>query len=297
MQTQDNKSLAMHISVVTIVMNLLLSVGKLLAGFLGHSSAMISDAVHSASDVFSTLVVMVGVGISSRKADDSHQYGHDRLESVAAILLAAILFATGLGIGWSGIRTILQADVVAPAVPSGIALAAAVISIAVKEWMFWYTRAGALRISSDALMADAWHHRSDALSSVGSLVGIGGAMLGYPLCDPIASLIICLLILKAAYDIARDAVAKLVDASCDSETVGQLHELAAAQEGVVRVDRLLTRRFGSMFYVDMEIGCDGTLSIRQGHDIAQRVHDAIEAQFPAAKHCMVHVNPVEIAAE
>lgn len=295
MQTQQNKAIAMRISVVTIVVNLLLSIFKLAAGVVGRSAAMVSDAVHSASDVFSTLVVIVGVQISSRKADRNHRYGHERLESIAAIILAAVLFATGLGIGWSGIRTILQADSVAPAVPSTIALVAAVISIVVKEWMFWYTRAGAKRTNSDALMADAWHHRSDALSSVGSLVGIGGAMLGYPLCDPIASLIICLLILKASYDIARDAVEKLVDTSCDDATVEQLRTLAAQQAGVLHVDDVMTRRFGSMFYVDIEIACNGELTLRQGHDIAQQVHDAVEAAFPAAKHCMVHVNPIEAA--
>ena len=294
MESLSSKAVAMRISGVTIAVNVLLSLFKFAAGVLGHSAAMISDAVHSASDVMSTLIVMVGVSISGREADAGHPYGHDKLESVASVLLALILAGTGFGIGWAGVQTIFTGAYIEIAVPSGIALAGAVVSIVVKEWMYWYTRAGAKKINSSALMADAWHHRSDALSSVGSLIGIGGAILGFPICDPAASVLISLLIIKAAWDIGNDAVSKLVDASLDQKTVEEITALIQQQDGVLQVDEVMTRKFGSMFYVDVEIGCNADLSIRQGHEIAQRVHDEIELAFPQAKHCMVHVNPVEI---
>ena len=182
---------AMKISMVSIVGNILLSLFKALAGIVANSGAMISDAIHSASDVFSTIVVIIGIRLSGKESDKEHPYGHERMECVAAILLATILAATGLFIGWSAVKKITVQDDSALAVPGILALVAAVVSIAVKEAMFWYTRAGAKKIDSGALMADAWHHRSDALSSIGALVGIAGARMGYPILDAIASLVIC----------------------------------------------------------------------------------------------------------
>ena len=203
---------AMKISMVSIVGNILLSLFKALAGIVANSGAMISDAIHSASDVFSTIVVIIGIRLSGKESDKEHPYGHERMECVAAILLATILAATGLFIGWSAVEKITVQD------DSALALVAAVVSIAVKEAMFWYTRAGAKKIDSGALMADAWHHRSDALSSIGALVGIAGARMGYPILDAIASLVICIFIEKAAIDIFKDAINKMVDKACDDET-------------------------------------------------------------------------------
>ena len=177
---------AMKISMVSIVGNILLSLFKALAGIVANSGAMISDAIHSASDVFSTIVVIIGIRLSGKESDKEHPYGHERMECVAAILLATILAATGLFIGWSAVEKITVQDDSALAVPGILALVAAVVLIAVKEAMFWYTRAGAKKIDSGALMADAWHHRSDALSSIGALVGIAGARMGYPILDAIA---------------------------------------------------------------------------------------------------------------
>ena len=165
------------------------------------------------------------------------------------------------------------------------------VSILVKEWMYWYTRSAAKKIGSDALMADAWHHRSDSLSSVGALVGIAFAMAGYPILDSVASVVICLFIVKAAVDIFRDAVDKMVDRSCDRQTLEAMTGLILAQPGVVRLDLLQTRLFGARIYVDAEIAVDGGLSLCQAHAIAEQVHEAMEAGFPMVKHCMVHVNP------
>lgn len=281
----------MRVSWVSVVVNLLLSAGKLLAGIVAHSGAMLSDAVHSASDVFSTIIVMVGVQLSSRQADDDHRYGHERFESVASVALALILLETGLLIGWKGLKTIFSGSYADLTAPGALALAAAVVSILVKEWMYWYTRSAAKKIRSDALMADAWHHRSDSLSSVGALVGIAFAMAGYPILDSVASVVICLFIVKAAVDIFRDAVDKMVDRSCDRQTLEAMTGLIQAQPGVVRLDLLQTRLFGARIYVDAEIAVDGGLSLCQAHAIAEQVHEAMEADFPMVKHCMVHVNP------
>ncbi len=289
---EQEKKTAMRVSAVTIVWNVILSIFKLIAGIVGHSGAMISDAVHSASDVFSTIIVILGINIASKQSDDDHQYGHDRLECVAAILLAVVLFATGIGIGIGGINKIIEGTAGKDEIPGMIALIAAVASIVVKEGMFWYTRSAAKKINSGALMADAWHHRSDALSSVGALIGIGGARLGFPVLDPIASVIICVFIVKAAYDIFKDAIDKMVDKSCDEETEEKMRRLIEEQQGVLKVDVLRTRLFGAKMYVDIEIAADGNITLREGHEIAQGVHDKVEEEFPLVKHCMVHVNPL-----
>lgn len=289
----ENQKTAMRVSAVSIVVNLVLSVGKLLAGIFGRSGAMVSDAVHSASDVFSTFIVIIGVRISARKSDQDHPYGHERMECVASIILATILLATGLGIGVGGLRTVLSGNYEALAVPGVMALAAAVISIVVKEWMYWYTRAAAKRINSGALMADAWHHRSDSLSSIGAFVGIAGSRMGYPVLDSAASIVISVFIAKAAYEIFMDAVNKMVDKACDPETEAEIRKVVLLQAGVLGIDRLMTRLFGAKIYVDMEIAADGNRTLYETHAIAEQVHDAIEERFPEVKHCMVHVNPAK----
>lgn len=282
---------ANRVSAVSIVGNLILSVFKLLAGVIAHSGAMISDAVHSASDVFSTIVVIIGIRVSSKEADEEHPYGHERLECVAAIILATILCITGLSIGYSAIQTIAAGNYSDLEIPGLLALIAAIVSIVTKEAMFWYTKINASRINSAALMADAWHHRSDALSSVGALIGIGGAMLGYPILDSVASLVICVFIVKAAYDIFKDAIDKMVDHSCDEATEQELSNFIQNVDGVKQLDSLRTRVFGTKIYVDVEIAVDGDLPLRDAHEIAEQVHDLIESHFVNVKHVMVHVNP------
>lgn len=284
---------AMKVSAVSIAANVLLSAFKLLAGILASSGAMISDAIHSASDVISTVVVIIGIRLSGKASDKEHPYGHERMECVAAIILATILAFTGLGIGYTAIAKILSGNYGELTVPGVLALVAAVVSIAVKEGMYWYTRSYAKKINSSALMADAWHHRSDALSSVGALVGIAGARLGYPVCDAVASLCICFFIEKAAYDIFKDAIDKMVDKACDEKLEDSLKNCALEQEGVLGVDLLRTRVFGNRVYVDIEISADGDASLRDAHKIAEHVHDAIEQSFSSVKHIMVHVNPVD----
>lgn len=289
----STKNLAIHVSVVSIIVNVILSAAKLLAGILGKSSAMVSDAIHSASDVFSTFVVIAGVKMSEKKADKGHPYGHERMECVASIILAVLLGIVGVGIGVSGMGKILSGNYQTLEIPGFISLIAAVVSIAVKEWMFWYTRAAAKKLNSGALMADAWHHRSDALSSVGSFAGILFARIGFLVMDSIASVIISLCIIKAAYDIFKDGINKMVDHSCDSETQEAILNSALNVKGVIDVDDLKTRLFGSKLYVDMEISADANLSLKASHEIEERVHSVIEEKYPECIHCMVHVNPAE----
>ena len=280
---------AVKVSMVSIIGNAVLSLLKFLAGIFAHSGAMISDAVHSASDVFSSIIVIIGVKLSTREADKEHPYGHERFECVAAIVLAVVLLVTGLLIGRNALEQIISRDFSGSEAPGLLALVAAVVSIVSKEAMYWYTRYYAKKLDSGALMANAWHHRSDALSSVGALIGIVFARMGYRVVEPIASLVICLLILKATYDIFKDAISKMVDSG--DETVEQeIRELALQQEDVLGVDLIHTRVFGNRIYVDIEICADGQMSLEDSHAVAERVHDVIERSFPKVKHIMVHVN-------
>ena len=288
-----NEKLAVHVSKVTIVWNLILSVFKFYAGLAASSGAMVSDALHSASDVFSTVIVIIGVKMAAKDADKEHPYGHERLECVAALLLAVALGITGALIGISGLKKIININANPIVEPGKLALCAAVVSIIIKEIMYWYTRSAAKKINSGALMADAWHHRSDALSSVGSFAGILGARLGFPALDPAASIIICLFIIKAAYGIFSEAIRKMTDHACDDEFVERLKEKIMSQNGVRGIDRIDTRLFGDKVYAEVEISVDGYMSLIEAHLIAHKVHDEVEAEFQEIKHCMVHVNPSE----
>jgi len=290
--TSNREKIAMRISWYSIAVNVFLSLGKFIAGIFGHSAAMVSDAIHSASDVFATFIVMAGIKVSGRASDEDHQYGHERLECVASILLSVILVLTGLAIGYAGIEKILNQDTEAIAIPTFLPLAAAIVSIVVKEAMYWYTRHYALMLESDALMADAWHHRSDSLSSIGSFVGILGARMGYPILDPIASVLICLMILQAGYEIFMGAIDKMVDKACSKEVEDAMRSKVSSITGVNHIDLLRTRQFGSRIFVDVEVSADDNLTLLQSHQIAESIHHSIEMDFPNVKHCMVHINPL-----
>ena len=285
------EKVASRVSGVSIVVNLLLAAFKFVAGALGHSGAMISDAVHSSSDVIGSLIVIIGVKVSEKASDEDHPYGHERMENVASLLLAGILAAAGISIGKEALRSIISGVYKTAAVPGMLALVAALVSIAVKEALFWYTWVNARQIRSGALKAEAWHHRSDALSSVGALIGIAGARLGVPVMEPIASCIIAIFIIRVAVRIFREAVDQVVDRSCGSETEDALRATALEQQGVMGVELLHTRMFGNRIYVDLEIAADPDLTLAAAHGIAEQVHDAIERTYPEVKHIMVHVNP------
>ena len=290
-ESRSANARARRVAFVTIIANVLLAGFKLIAGIAAHSSAMISDAVHSASDVFSTIIVLIGLRISGKAADKEHPYGHERFECAASMILAFILFATGILIGWKGIENIISGSYVLQMAPGVLALVAAVVSIVVKEAMYWYTWLTAKKINSTALKADAWHHRSDALSSIGALAGIVGARMGLPILDSIASIVICLFILKVAVDIFIEALNKTVDRACDEKCVEHIVRTVLEQPGVKALDNIKTRQFGSAIYTDIEIAVDPQLRLVDAHAIAESVHGAVEKSTPNLKHCMVHVNP------
>ena len=246
----DAERIAMIVSINSIIGNLLLSLGKLIAGFVAQSAAMVSDGIHSASDVFGTLIVMAGVKFSNKASDEDHPYGHERIECIAAVLLAIILTIIALLIGYSGYEKIVG-DPAELEVPGQL-----------------------------------------ALSSVGAFIGILGARMGYPILDPIASLVICVMILYAAYEVFKDSMDKMVDRSCDEETTIAMEDLVSRVPGVEHLDSLHSRLFGSRIYVDIEISVKDNLTLLQAHHIAEMVHTAVEANFPLVKHCMVHVNPL-----
>ncbi len=287
----NNKKIAYRVSVVSIISNIFLAIIKLLAGIFSNSRAMISDAIHTMSDLATTIIVIVGVAIGNRKEDDTHHYGHERLECIASLLLALILSVTGIEIGKAGIELLVTGEYENIKIPGMFALVASIISIAVKEGMYWYTIKAAKKIKSDALKADAWHHRSDSLSSIGALIGIILSRMGYKYFDPIASIIIALLICKVAVDIFIDSTNKLVDKACDKEVIDKFKEVIITEPGVLNIDNIKTRVFGNKIYVDIEIACDGNKTLNETHRIAETVHDKLEKEFSDIKHVMVHVNP------
>lgn len=287
----DESAAIRKMSFVSVAGNAVLSGFKFFAGVTGNSGAMISDSIHSFSDVITTLIAWIEVKASKKEADAAHPYGHERIECIASLLLGIVLLGTGLGVGKVGLENIFSGNYQALAVPSAIALVAAVVSIVSKEAMYWYTRYYANLIHSSAFLADAWHHRSDAFSSIGSLIGIAGAMMGYPVLDSVASVVICLFIVKASYDILKDGVVKLLDTSCGESYDKKMADYISGQEGVVCVDSLRSRMFGNKVYIDLEIQVDGEKSLREAHQVAEQIHDDVEKTFPDVKHIMIHLNP------
>ncbi len=283
----ERLKIGLKVSINTIIGNVVLSVLKLICGFVGTSSAMIADGIHSLSDVFTTIGVIIGLKLSSKKADKGHPYGHERIESITSLFLSVMLFIVAIGIGYSGVRNIVTENYKTPGI---LAALAAIISIVSKEAMYFYTIIYAKKINSTSLKADAWHHRSDSLSSIGALIGIIGARIGYPVLDPLVAIIICIIIIKVAYDICRQSIDQLIDASASDEEVKSIRDKITNINGVIRIDNLKTRQYASRLYVDVDICVDSNISVEEGHEIAMKVHQYIE-EDKAVKHCMVHVNP------
>ena len=292
----EERKIINNVSRVGILGNIALAAFKLIAGIVGHSTAMISDAAHSLSDVFATLITYIGLRLSRQEEDARHPYGHERLECVASLILSLILAGAGIGIGYAGVRKLFFNEG-AVEVPTVLPLIAAIVSIVVKEAMYRYTIHYARKLNSPAFKADAWHHRSDALSSVGALIGIGMARMGIPMMDPIASLVICAVILKVALDIFMDSIAKMLDTSAGTDFDESIRSFVEEQPDVRGVDLLHSRQFGSKVYVDLEISVKRDISLVTAHEIAESVHRNVERQFPNVKHIMIHVNPEEESQE
>ena len=289
---KNNEKIAIKVSIISIILNCLLTLIKFISGVISKSSAMISDSVHSLSDVLSTFVVIIGVKISNKKADSDHPYGHERIECVSAIILSGMLFIIGALIGINGIKNVTNSSNLV--MPGVLALIASIISIISKEAMYQYTIRVSKKINSAALKADAWHHRSDALSSIGSFIGILGSRLGFKVFDPLASVIISLCIIKVSIDIFKDAIDKMVDKSCDKEVIDKVISVIEKNESVKNIDDIKTRQFGNKAYVDVEISVDENLLLKDAHKVAEEIHDSVENEINVVKHCMVHVNPYEV---
>lgn len=289
---KNNEKIAIKVSVISIILNCLLTLIKFISGVISKSSAMISDSVHSLSDVLSTFVVIIGVKIANKKADSDHPYGHERIECVSAIILSGMLFIIGALIGINGIKNVTNSSNLV--MPGVLALIASIISIISKEAMYQYTIRVSKKINSAALKADAWHHRSDALSSIGSFIGILGSRLGFKIFDPLASVIISLCIIKVSIDIFKDAIDKMVDKSCDKEVIDKVISVIEKNESVKNIDDIKTRQFGNKAYVDVEISVDENLLLKDAHKIAEEIHNSVENEINIVKHCMVHVNPYEV---
>lgn len=284
----NEKQIAYKASIISIIGNIFLSLFKLISGIIGNSHAMISDAVHSISDVLSTIVVMIGFKLSNKDIDEEHPYGHERFECVASIILSFMLFSVGILIGYKGIVNIFNKNIETPTL---LPLSAAILSIFIKFFMFVYTKNSAKKINSNALLADSYHHLSDSLSSIGSLIGIFLSIIGYPIFDSIASIIICLFVIKISIDIFRDTIDQMVDKACNKELIEEFKLEILKNKKVKNIDLLKTRIFGNKIYIDVEIAVNKNLSLIEAHNIAENIHDDLENKYSNLKHCMIHVNP------
>ncbi|NMA86671.1 MAG: cation transporter [Tissierellia bacterium] len=277
-----------RVSWITILLNFILAIFKIIAGIIGKSNAMLADGVHTVSDVLTTIVVLLGLKVSSKEADENHPYGHEKYEPVFAKILSLILVITGILIGIEGIKVLKSGNI---KIPGRIALIAAFISIVVKEGMYKYTVKVAKEIKSLSMEADAWHHRSDALSSIGTFIGILGARLGFKILDPILAIVVSLIIIKVGIDLYFQSIKGLVDEAASDEVIEEIEKISLSIDGVRGIKSLKTRIFGSRIYVDIDIFVDGNISVIEGHNIAEKIHDKIEDEITDVKHCMVHVEP------
>ncbi|AZR72133.1 hypothetical protein BBF96_01220 [Anoxybacter fermentans] len=288
MDIQEREAVGKRVLIVTIIGNVILTILKAIAGFLSGSTAMISDAVHSLSDILSTVVAMIGIKISSLPADEDHHYGHGRAEAVATKILAMLIVFTGLGIGWAAVEGLIRGDYT---IPGQAALWAALISIVSKEWMYRYTRKKGEEIKSNALIADAHHHRSDAFSSITALIGIAGGRLGYPILDPIAGLIVAVLVVKIGAELYWESIQELVDRAPAREILKEIARATVYTEGVINVHDIKARTHGPHVYVDLTICVNRFLPVYKGHEIAHATVDHIKKHLPEVKDVLVHVNP------
>lgn len=295
MEQQEEKKIIERVSFGTILGNFFLSLFKFIAGVLARSQGLLSDAIDSLGDVFASFIVMIGLRISHKESDEGHPFGHERFEPIATLLLGMLLFVSGCVIGYTAVKDIYLyfAQHITRQFTDFtlIALIAACVSILGKEILYFFTHRIGKKIRSTALMASAWNYQIDALSSVGSLIGIIGVMCGVPILDSFASVIICVFILITSIRIFITAINRLVDKSCDEKTIQKMKEIILSIPGVIDIDSLKTRMFGSKIYVEVEISVNGEITVLEGHAIAEEVHHQIETQLDGVKHCMVHVNP------
>lgn len=285
---EDRLRIGTRVTLLTLGANSLLAVLKLTAGLLGNSSAMIADSLHSFSDSISTIAVLVGLRISGRPPDEEHHYGHARAEAVAAKIVALFLIFIAGGVGLSSVRALSAREYT---IPSGIALGAALVSIVAKELMFRYAFRTGKQIRSNALIADAWHHRTDALSSVTAFLGIGGARLGLPLLDPLAGLMVAFMVFFTGLKLYWESIQELVDTAPSKEITDKIVRIAGETKGVLAVNEIKARCHGPRVYADLKICVNQWITVQEGHCIAHSVVEGVKEKVPEVTEILVHVNP------
>ncbi len=295
MLTRDQK--IYRVTITGSIANIVLLVMKFVAGILGNSAAMVADAVHSLSDFLTDIVVIVLVKLSSKPADKDHDYGHGKYETIATSIIGIALIAVSLMLAWNGIDKIIfvvkGGDIESPCM---IAFIAAIVSILLKEWVFRVTKKVALEVDSQALEANAWHHRSDALSSIGTAIGIGGAVLlgnSFAVLDPIAAVIVSVFIFIAAYRLLRQASGELLEESLPKETEDKIEEIVYRDSLVSDIHNLHTRRIGSIIAIEMHLRLPGDISLEESHRHATDIERALRDEFGKGTHIMLHIEPVK----
>lgn len=277
---------------------MVLLVMKFAAGILGHSAAMVADAVHSLSDFLTDIVVLAFVKLSSKPADHDHDYGHGKYETVATSIIGMALVVVAVMLGWNGMEKIvqtIQGEEIEP--PGIIALVAAIASIVLKEWMFRITRKVAHEVNSQALEANAWHHRSDALSSIGTAFGIGGAVIfgnSWAILDPLAAIAVSVLIFITAFRLLRQASGELLEESLPRETENQIEQIVYQDPLVSNVHNLHTRRIGSIIAIEMHLRLPGDISLSESHTHATEIEKRLRAEFGTGTHIMLHIEPIKL---
>lgn len=292
----DREKEIYRVTIAGSIINVVLLVVKFAAGVLGHSSAMIADAVHSLTDFATDVVVLLFVHMGSKPVDHDHDYGHGKYETLATAIIGASLLAVGVMICCSGVGKtwrVLQGEALPS--PGMVALVAAVSSVLLKEWAFRFTLNVGRRCQSQAVVANAWHHRSDALSSVGTMVGIGGAILlgdRWTVLDPLASIVVSLFILKAAWSLVMQSVRELTDASLSDEDEDEITRIASSEPGVSGIHHLCTRRMGANVSIEMHARMDGSTPLAEAHRHATAIEQRLRQHFGNGTHVIIHLEPV-----
>ena len=285
------------VTIVGTIVNAVLVAVKFIAGFVGRSSALVADAVHSLTDFISDVIVLIFVRISGKPRDAEHGYGHGKFETLATLIIGVLLAAAGIGLLINGAMQVadsLHGEELPE--PTWIALGVAVISIISKEILFHYTIKEGRRLNSDAVTANAWHHRSDSISSIGTMTGIGGAMFfgkKWRILDPLAAVVVSFFIIKAGYDIIKPAINELLEASLPKEQTAEITEIIDSAEGVKGLHNLRTRKVGNSIAIDVHVKMDGDLRLTEAHEIASRIEKAIRERFGKDSMIYVHMEPFE----
>lgn len=297
----DEKQRLREVYKVTIagsIINVLLLVLKFAAGILGHSAAMIADAIHSLTDFATDVVVLVFVKLGNKPMDKDHDYGHGKYETLATAIIGISLFAVGVMICWSGlVKTYHALCGEQLHQPGVVALVAAVLSIVMKEWAYQFTVRVGRKYHSEAVVANAWHHRSDALSSIGTMLGIGGAILlgdHWAVLDSLAAILVSVFIIKAAWSLVMQSVKELTDASLSEKEEGEIVRTAAEVEGVCEIHNLFTRRIGNNIAIEMHVRMPGSLSLYVAHEHASAIENRLKQKYGAGTHVSIHIEPIKI---